>query len=31
MPFGEGGLVTYIVLEQQREVYIVRVQWLSLA
>ncbi len=31
MPFGDGGLVTYLVLEQQREVYVVRVQWLSIA
>ncbi len=31
MPFGNGGLVTYLVLEQQREVYIVRIQWLSIA
>jgi hypothetical protein len=28
MPFGERGLVTYLVLELQREVYIVRVQWI---
>lgn len=27
MPFGEHGLVTYLVLEPQHEVYIVRVQW----
>ncbi|GES04470.1 hypothetical protein Acor_65380 [Acrocarpospora corrugata] len=27
----DGRLVTYVVLEQQREVYIVRVQWLSTA
>lgn len=27
-PFGERGLVTYLVLEHQREVYIVRVQWI---
>ena len=26
--FGENGLVTYIVLEPQREVFIVRVQWI---
>ncbi|MFF0244566.1 hypothetical protein ACWDTT_23170 [Streptosporangium sandarakinum] len=25
--FGEGGLVTYLVLEPQREIYILRVQW----
>jgi hypothetical protein len=29
MPFGDGGLVTYLVLEGRREIYIVRVQWLS--
>jgi len=28
IPFGEGGLVTYLVLEPQREVYVIRVQWL---
>lgn len=28
MPFGERGLVTYLVLEPQREVYIARVQWI---
>jgi len=28
MPFGERGLVTYLMLEPQREVYIVRVQWI---
>lgn len=27
MSFGERGLVTYLVLEPQREVYIVRVHW----
>ncbi|NAS21441.1 hypothetical protein GT755_07040 [Herbidospora sp. NEAU-GS84] len=28
MPFGERGLITYVVLEPQREIYIVRVQWI---
>lgn len=28
MPFGERGLITYLVLERTREVYVVRVQWL---
>lgn len=26
--FGEGGLATYIVLEEQREVYVLRIEWL---
>ncbi|KAB2348331.1 hypothetical protein [Actinomadura rudentiformis] len=25
--FGERGLATYIVLEEQREVYLIRVEW----
>ncbi|MEU4695879.1 hypothetical protein [Nonomuraea dietziae] len=25
--FGERGLATYVVLEQQRETYLVRVEW----
>ncbi|WP_406318483.1 hypothetical protein OHA77_13835 [Streptosporangium sp. NBC_01639] len=28
IPFGESGLVTYLVVEPQREVCILRVQWL---
>jgi hypothetical protein len=26
-PFGERGLATYVVLDQQREVYLVRIEW----
>ncbi|MFG1997715.1 hypothetical protein ACGFNU_01050 [Spirillospora sp. NPDC048911] len=25
--FGERGLATYVVLEEQREVYLIRVEW----
>jgi hypothetical protein len=25
--FGEAGLVTYLVLDEQREVYLIRVEW----
>ncbi|MEU6411542.1 hypothetical protein [Microbispora sp. NPDC046933] len=28
MPFGERGLVTYLVMEPQREVYMRSVQWI---
>ncbi|WP_157570703.1 hypothetical protein [Microtetraspora malaysiensis] len=28
MEFGERGLVTYMVLEEQGKVFIVRVQWI---
>ncbi|MFB4265257.1 type II toxin-antitoxin system RelE/ParE family toxin [Nonomuraea sp. GTA35] len=27
MPFGETGLVTYLVMEERRLVYIVRITW----
>ncbi|WP_119727739.1 hypothetical protein [Thermomonospora amylolytica] len=26
--FGEQGLATYLVLEEQREVYVLRIEWL---
>ncbi|MEU8273968.1 hypothetical protein ACGFIJ_02005 [Microbispora bryophytorum] len=26
-PFGERGLATYVVLEEQRESYLVRIEW----
>jgi hypothetical protein len=26
-PFGERGLATYVVLDRQREVYLVRIEW----
>jgi hypothetical protein len=26
-PFGELGLATYLVLEEQREVYLLRIEW----
>ncbi|GAA0974180.1 hypothetical protein GCM10009555_030030 [Acrocarpospora macrocephala] len=26
-PFGERGLATYVVLDQQRETYLVRIEW----
>ena len=26
-PFGERGLATYVVLDLQREVYLVRIEW----
>jgi hypothetical protein len=25
--FGERGLATYLVLEEQREVYVIRIEW----
>lgn len=25
--FGEAGLATYLVLEEQREVYLLRIEW----
>jgi hypothetical protein len=25
--FGERGLATYLVLEEQREVYLIRIEW----
>lgn len=28
MPFGERGLVTYLVFEDERRVFVVRVQWI---
>jgi hypothetical protein len=27
MPFGETGLITYLVMEERRLVYIVRITW----
>jgi hypothetical protein len=29
MPFGETGLVTYLVMEDRRLVYIVRITWIG--
>jgi hypothetical protein len=29
MPFGDAGMVTYVVMEQRRLVYVVRITWVG--